>query len=773
MLQLIFQWLMSAAGGVLEVVINIFMKALDMDMNTYIGLFPFLATGYKVFRGIGTGLAAVLAVTSLLKFLTPGLFGAREPLDTVPGILIKTAAAGALVYGGNFILVKIVEIAKIPYNIFLGLDASGAMTSEFSWDFVTRMVETFTGLEAAEVVFEFMVTVLVAWNLIKLMLEVCERFMLVGILVYTSPPFFAMVASTETIDSFKRWLKMFISSCAMMSVSVFFLKLILSGFSVINAGLTESGVHVFVRTLLLLATCKIAQRADGYLAQIGLGTAQTGGALLDDMLAAGRALGGIFSSGVSSGHGGGRNTVLGAAATAMSRNGGIFGKTVDSFRAGKEAYTAGDPKDEVSKKMKEAFNRANMMPRSVTSPAKAAATAVKNGPAAAAGQVGKDLSDAVKAGADIISPSMSASRADSINQKQAEDALSAFDAETASTLGQYAAAAEATRTAKESIAEDSKLQAEFAGPSEPDAFTLAVADAATSGGRISSGTAEENFARYGAIDPDTGSSVIPQPDGSLAPTPRAMASGVGIEDGRLTGSVEAVSEVIAGGYNPYEAVDTGYYMPDSGDITEWANRFRTMAVSTVSQGSPEISDRILHNPNLNIGGSEGVEIGAAAVRKLYPDLIPEGADISHVESFSPPDASDVSGNTIPGGHIWRADIENGNESVRVTGLDRTAFASLSAEERKLYERRDLPTGRTEYIRSEALTPEMRAESGSKRSHFVRVFPKRIRKAGISQIKPAFRSPSDVPGFPDSVSEARNYSEQRRLKRPEIKNAKRK
>ena len=47
---------------------------------------------------------------------------------------------------------------------------------------------------------------LLAWNYLKLLCEAAERYVLLGVLVFTAPVAFAMGASQATSNIFKSWL---------------------------------------------------------------------------------------------------------------------------------------------------------------------------------------------------------------------------------------------------------------------------------------------------------------------------------------------------------------------------------------------------------------------------------------------------------------------------------------------------------------------------------------------------------------------------------------
>ena len=104
---------------------------------------------------------------------------------------------------------------------------------------------------------------------------------------------------------------------------------------------------------MILAMCKIAQRVDTYLQQIGIGAPTTGGNMLDDLIAGARSFGRI-SDKLSGGKGGGNGeggasrqgilgsylsrTNLGAAVGAASDNAKKGGTLKSAFKAGADAY---------------------------------------------------------------------------------------------------------------------------------------------------------------------------------------------------------------------------------------------------------------------------------------------------------------------------------------------------------------------------------------------------------------------------------------------------
>lgn len=77
------------------------------------------------------------------------------------------------------------------------------------------------------VVGAILVTILMialGWNYFKLLLEVVERYVVVGVLCYTSPLAYSMGASKTTSQVFKSWCRMVGSQLLMLIMNVWFLR---------------------------------------------------------------------------------------------------------------------------------------------------------------------------------------------------------------------------------------------------------------------------------------------------------------------------------------------------------------------------------------------------------------------------------------------------------------------------------------------------------------------------------------------------------------------
>lgn len=161
------------------------------------------------------------------------------------------------------------------------------------------------------------------WNYFKLLLETVERYIVVGVLCYTSPLAFSMGASKATTPVFRSWCRMVGSQLLLLVMNVWFLRGFNSsmGAYIGNGGALSTGYgSVFLWLFCALAFLKTAQKFDSYLASIGLNVAQTGSSMGMELLMAARVVTGIGHGARSAGNvfGGATATGTGAAASGFA-----------------------------------------------------------------------------------------------------------------------------------------------------------------------------------------------------------------------------------------------------------------------------------------------------------------------------------------------------------------------------------------------------------------------------------------------------------------------
>lgn len=177
--------------------------------------------------------------------------------------------------------------------ILNGITTADGKTISF-WGNIVKDASTMESLGI--LILEILIGIFLIWNFIKLVLEMYERYVMIGVLFYTAPlPFATLITKDSTV--FGSWFKMVISEFILMCLNLLFLGTFVGAWNNLlgvaaKQGYVFESMHEFVTTMFLLtAWLIVGQKADQYLKNLGLSTAQTGeslgGALLSTAMLAG------------------------------------------------------------------------------------------------------------------------------------------------------------------------------------------------------------------------------------------------------------------------------------------------------------------------------------------------------------------------------------------------------------------------------------------------------------------------------------------------------
>ena len=78
------------------------------------------------------------------------------------------------------------------------------------------------------VIFALVILLILAYNYIRLLFEAAERYILLGVLVFTAPVAFAMGAAQSTANIFKSWCRMFAGQMFLLVMNAWCLRLFTS-----------------------------------------------------------------------------------------------------------------------------------------------------------------------------------------------------------------------------------------------------------------------------------------------------------------------------------------------------------------------------------------------------------------------------------------------------------------------------------------------------------------------------------------------------------------
>lgn len=313
----IVTWVSSIVSQLMDAVSGLFLQALGTDMTAMEEYFPFVEKAFTVMQYTAWAILFLITVWQIFR-----VFGGPITEAENPWVLLARSTLFALLIGyAKPIFMIVLDIARAPYAALMEI----SMTAE---DF------TFAGIEQAlsnglttivaivSVVGLLLLIILeiaLGWNYFKLLLETVERYIVVGVLCYTSPLAFSMGASKTTSPVFKSWCRMVGSQMLMLVMNVWFLRGFNSsmGQFIGNGGALSTGNgSIFLWLFCALAFLKTAQKFDSYLASLGLNVAQTGSSMGMELLMAARVISGIGSGVRSAGSvfgGGSAATRTGAA----------------------------------------------------------------------------------------------------------------------------------------------------------------------------------------------------------------------------------------------------------------------------------------------------------------------------------------------------------------------------------------------------------------------------------------------------------------------------
>lgn len=198
----IVEWIAEQIMYVLDLLTTSVIGALGCSMDTFLRYFPAAETMYDIFVALALGLVLLNWVWQLFKnyFLGVGT-EAEDPIK----LSIRTFMFIFMIFYAEDIVNLLLEIAGTPYDWILNEELPPLDFASFS-----SVVTVILGVCAsgAVAITSLILVLILAWNYIKLLFEAAERYILLGVLVYTAPVAFATGASQATSNIFKSWGRM-------------------------------------------------------------------------------------------------------------------------------------------------------------------------------------------------------------------------------------------------------------------------------------------------------------------------------------------------------------------------------------------------------------------------------------------------------------------------------------------------------------------------------------------------------------------------------------
>ena len=330
----IVNWVASIVTSIMDAVSGIFLNALGTDMTAMEQYFPFVTEAFFIFQYTAWALLFLITVWQLFR-----VFGGPVTEAENPWLLLVRSAIFAILIGyAKPIFLLALDIARAPYTALMDATMDpGSFTfagvEQVLQNGLSTLVSTITVIGP---LLTIILMISLGWNYFKMLLECVERYVVVGVLCYTSPLAFSMGGSKTTNNVFKGWTRMVGSQLLLLVLNIWFLRAFNStvGQFIGNGGALSTGQgSIFLWMFVALAFLKTAQKFDSYLAVMGLNVAQTGSSMGMELLMAARVISGVSSGGARTAGSvfRGANGTAGASGTAAT-SGGFFAGFASRFK---------------------------------------------------------------------------------------------------------------------------------------------------------------------------------------------------------------------------------------------------------------------------------------------------------------------------------------------------------------------------------------------------------------------------------------------------------
>lgn len=248
----------------------------------------------QAIMAISTTIAGALIAVRIISYLMETADGART--ESVPKLIWNAVFGMVLTLTGNHFLQLMFDEIISPLTTALSEGVTGGGLGKFSFEHsgmkiigqtesggaagtIVAWMGGFSIVEGASLVVSVVFLFLIWWNLIKLVLECAERYIICVFTILLSPLAFATATNERTKDTAVNWMQMFWSQCVLLILNIWVVGIARTA---LNIGLVGASVESVVKWgLVTYAYLKIAQKLDDMLARAGFRITSTTG--LDPM----------------------------------------------------------------------------------------------------------------------------------------------------------------------------------------------------------------------------------------------------------------------------------------------------------------------------------------------------------------------------------------------------------------------------------------------------------------------------------------------------------
>lgn len=344
----ISNWIAGVVMGMLGALFTVFVELMDDyfgltgDYDTTFSLFNSTFYGVdKVFdiaMALGFGILAIIYIWQLFKSLFGPIVKAERPVI----LTVRAIGFAAFTAISHNLAKEMVSLGAIPYKlmkdtlswqsglmeVFQNKILSGNLLGSISAEgAITDMIDGASGFIVGAIVpvINIILFIMLFFAFFKLLFEIIERYLVLGLLTIFAPICIATGVSEATNSICKSWFRAMISQLILMMFSIFFLSVMRSSMFAIAAdsfvifSVTSTALQLILKIMLLVTWARVGTSVDRIMKELGTG-AINGGISGLALAGAGAAMRGLVNSGKSAG-----KTIAGGVASAKSGEGFMKG----------------------------------------------------------------------------------------------------------------------------------------------------------------------------------------------------------------------------------------------------------------------------------------------------------------------------------------------------------------------------------------------------------------------------------------------------------------
>ena len=215
-------WIAEQVMNLLDMISTSVLGALGCNMDSFLRYFPAAETMYSVFVALAIGLILLNWVWNLFKNF--GLVAGLEAEDPIK-LTIRSVLFIFLACFSDDIVNIALKIGGTPYNWILTSELPPLSFANFN-----SVITVILGVVAngSVAIIALVLLLILAWNYIKLLFEAAERYVLLGVLVFTAPVAFATGSAQSTSNIFKSWCRMFAGQMFLLIMNAWCLRIFTS-----------------------------------------------------------------------------------------------------------------------------------------------------------------------------------------------------------------------------------------------------------------------------------------------------------------------------------------------------------------------------------------------------------------------------------------------------------------------------------------------------------------------------------------------------------------